>query len=231
MNDTQYQDYAKQLFGVAFKDITLLKTALTHRSWLNENRKKRGLVHNERLEFLGDAVLELVVTHYLFVTYPEEAEGVMTNWRSALVRTESIGAAAEKLGLWDMLHLSRGEKDAVARAKEQILANAYEAVTGALYLDQGYEVAQAFIERTILSTLGGILEAGTWRDSKSRLQEQTQANEGITPTYKVLSSDGPDHEKIFIVGVYVGKELRGKGQGHSKQTAQQSAAENALGSD
>ena len=222
-----YVSFAKNTLGVVFKDISLLQTALTHRSWINEARRSKGLEHNERLEFLGDAVLELVTTEFLYNNY-DEAEGIMTNWRSALVRTESIGEAAEKLGFFSMMRMSRGEKSASARARQQMLANAYEAVVGAIYCDQGYDVAQKFIQNTVLVTLDGILKTGSWQDAKSRLQELSQAKEGQTPTYKVLSESGPDHDKTFTVGVFIGDDLRGQGNGPSKQTAQQAAADKAL---
>ncbi|HIA91885.1 TPA: ribonuclease III [Candidatus Saccharibacteria bacterium] len=227
MSQKDYVGFAKHTLGVVFKDIGLLQTALTHRSWVNEARRSKGIEHNERLEFLGDAVLELVTTEFLYSHY-DEAEGIMTNWRSALVRTESIGDAAEKLGFFEMMRMSRGEKSASARARQQMLANAYEAIVGAIYCDQGYDAAQQFIEKTVLVTLDGILKTGSWQDAKSRLQELSQAKEGHTPTYKVLSEKGPDHDKVFTVGVYVGDDLRGQGDGPSKQTAQQAAAEKAL---
>ncbi len=220
--------FAKETLGLAFDDISLFEKALTHRSWLNEHRKQRGLEHNERLEFLGDAVLELVTTDFLFEKYPEQQEGILTNWRAALVRTESIGAAAEKLGLWEEMHMSRGEKRGGPRARMQILANAFEAVTGAIYLDQGYEAAKKFITDHILTTLDSILESGSWQDAKSSYQEIIQAEESFTPTYKVLNEEGPDHDKHFTVGVFVNGEKRAEGSGASKQLAQQAAAQKAL---
>src|SRR5690606_1723032 len=183
--------------------------------------------HNERLEFLGDAVLELVVTEYLYTNY-SEPEGILTNWRSSLVRTESISAAASRLGFEPYLRLSRGEKRGTERARAQILANSFEAVVGAIYLDKGYEAARKFIEDNILNTFEKILESGSWMDPKSRLQELAQSELGHTPSYKVLEETGPDHDKIFTVGVYVDTKLFGKGNGPSKQAAQQSAAEKAL---
>lgn len=227
MSQKDYAGFAKRALGVEFNNIELLVTALTHRSWVNESRRKRGLDHNERLEFLGDAVLELVTTEYLYENY-DEPEGVLTNWRSALVRTESIGEAAKKLDFFSMMRLSRGEKNATERAKLQMLANAYEAIVGAIYMDQGYEAARRFIADTVLVTLEEILRTGSWRDAKSNLQELAQARDGATPTYRVLDEHGPDHEKIFTVGVYVAGKQRGKGEGPSKQTAQQAAAEKAL---
>ena len=226
MDFSIYQDFANTKLGVQFDDLNLLVTAFTHRSYVNEH-KKTTHAHNERLEFLGDAVLELVVTEFLFTNH-EDPEGVLTNWRSALVRTESIGAAAARLEFEPLLKLSRGEKRGTARARAQILANAFEAVIGALYLDQGYEQAKRFIEKNLLITFDDILRTGSWMDPKSRLQEVVQSREGHTPQYKVLDETGPDHEKIFTVGVFVGNDLRGRGTGPSKQNAQVAAAENAL---
>jgi len=225
--DTEaYKVFAKTNLKLKFNDIDLLITAFTHRSYLNEHRKIVKQ-HNERLEFLGDAVLELVVTEYLFSNY-SEPEGILTNWRSSLVRTESISAAAEKLGFEPYLRLSRGEKRGTIRARSQILANSFEAVIGAIYLDQGYASAKEFIDRTILVTFKDILDQGTWLDSKSYLQELTQSREAATPIYKVMSESGPDHDKTFVVGVYVAGKLRGQGTGHNKQSAQQKAAKAAL---
>jgi ribonuclease III len=222
----RYKDFARQILGVEFNDISILITAFTHRSYVNEHRKT-AREHNERLEFLGDAVLELAVTEFLYKNY-SEPEGVLTNWRSALVRTESIGAAGTEAGMENYLRLSRGEKRGTARARAQILANCYEAVLGALYLDQGYEPTYVFIDKTILKTLPMILESGSWLDSKSKLQEIAQNRESSTPVYKVLSEEGPDHDKIFTIGVYVGGKMRGQGVGPSKQIGQQKAAEEAL---
>jgi ribonuclease-3 len=221
-----YKNFAAEKLGVVFNDLELLITAFTHRSYLNEH-KKTVKEHNERLEFLGDAVLELVVTEYLFSNY-SDPEGVLTNWRSALVRTESIGAAAANLDFEPLLRLSRGEKRGTARARAQILANSFEAVIGALYLDQGYEVAKGFIEKNLLVTFDEILETGSWMDPKSHLQELAQSRDGFTPVYKVIEETGPDHDKIFTVGVFVNNHLRGQGTGPSKQAGQQKAAEAAL---
>ncbi len=226
MDITPYKDFAKAHFG-DFKDIDLLITAFTHRSYLNEHRKTVK-EHNERLEFLGDAVLELVVTEYLYAHY-QEPEGILTNWRSALVRTESISAAAAREGFEPLLRLSRGEKRGSLRARQQILANCYEAVVGALYLEKGYGAAKQFIENSLLSTFEEILQKGSWLDPKSRLQEIIQNDEGFTPHYRVLQEDGPDHDKVFVVGVYVNDELKAQGTGPSKQTAQVDAATQALG--
>lgn len=223
---SKYQDYCKETFGFTFDDPELILTAFTHRSYMNEH-KKSAREHNERLEFLGDAVLELVVTEYLFANY-SEPEGVLTNWRSALVRTESISAAAARLDYATMLRLSRGEKQGSERARQQILANTFEAVIGAVYLDKGYEAAKKIITDHILTTFEEILTTGSWRDPKSRLQEVAQSMDGMTPVYKVLAEEGPDHDKIFTLGVYIGSKLLGKGNGSSKQSAQQKAAEVAL---
>jgi ribonuclease-3 len=203
-----------------------LVTALTHRSYVNEH-KKSVREHNERLEFLGDAVLELVVTDYLYQNY-SEPEGVLTSWRAALVRTESIGAAGVELGYEPLVRMSRGEKQGSERARQQILANCFEAVIGAVYLERGYTDASALIHRYIISKLDSILESGSWRDAKSHLQEVSQRIDNMTPQYRVLSEVGPDHDKIFTLGVYVGNKLMGKGQGPSKQVAQQQAAQTAL---
>jgi len=222
----KYLEFAEKTLRVEFNNIELLMTAFTHRSYVNEH-KKSVKEHNERLEFLGDAVLELVVTDYLFSKY-NEPEGILTNWRSSLVRTESIGAAAKKLGFEDMLRLSRGEKRGSDRARLQILANSYEAVIGALYLDLGYDASAKFIAETLIITFAEILESGSWLDPKSKYQEVVQSDEGFTPQYRVLSEEGPDHDKIFTVGVYVDEELRAQGTGPSKQSAQVSAAEKSL---
>lgn len=222
----KYIAFAEQTLGVTYNNIELLMTAFTHRSYVNEHKKSVN-EHNERLEFLGDAVLELVVTDYLYATY-DEPEGILTNWRSALVRTESIGAAAQKLEFEPMLRLSKGEKRGTGRARQQILANSYEAVVGSLYLDLGYEAAKKFIASSLLSTFAGILETGSWLDPKSKYQEVVQSDENMTPQYRVLSETGPDHDKIFTVGVFVGDDLRAQGMGPSKQNAQVAAAEKAL---
>ena len=221
-----YHEWAKEKLGYDFENIDLLVTALTHRSYLNEH-KKSASEHNERLEFLGDAVLELVTTDFLFSNY-DKPEGILTAWRSALVRTESIGAAGERLGYEKLIRMSRGEKQGSARARQQILANAFEATTGAIYLDKGYEAAKKYITDNILSTLPQILEEESWRDPKSYLQEISQARDGFTPVYKVLNEDGPDHEKNFTLGVFVGDKKMGEGEGPSKQIAQQEAAREAI---
>lgn len=226
MQIAPYQDFARETLGFEFANIDYLVTALTHRSYVNEHKKSVS-EHNERLEFLGDAVLELVVTDYLYRNYPDP-EGILTSWRSSLVRTESIGDAGAKLGYEPLLRMSRGEKNGSDRARQQILANAFEALIGAIYLERGYGDAEVFISKHILSKLGDILKTGSWRDPKSHLQEVSQRVDGHTPVYKVLSEEGPDHDKIFTLGVYVGDKLMGKGNGSSKQNAQQEAAKAAL---
>ena len=221
-----YQDWAKEKLGYHFDNVELLITALTHRSYINEH-KKSASEHNERLEFLGDAVLELVTTDFLFKNY-NKPEGILTAWRSALVRTESIGAAGDRLGYEKLIRMSRGEKQGSRRARQQILANAFEATTGAIYLDKGYEAAKKYITDNILSTLPQILEEESWRDPKSDLQELSQAKDGYTPVYKVLDENGPDHDKTFTLGVFVGEKQMGQGEGPSKQIAQQEAARDAI---
>lgn len=213
--------------GLKFHDPKLLERAFIHRSYLNEH-PKLGLEHNERLEFLGDAVLELVVTDYLYRNY-SEPEGILTNWRSALVKTESLAAVAEQLKIAQYFKLSRGEARGNERSHLLISANAVEALIGAVYLDQGYDAAARFISQHIVSALPQILKTGAWMDPKSRFQELAQEREGLTPTYKVLEESGPDHDKVFTVGVFLGDRLLGQGKGSSKQAGQQAAADNALG--
>lgn len=226
MQTAPYQEFARNALGFEFQNIDYLVTALTHRSYVNEHKKSVS-EHNERLEFLGDAVLELAVTDYLYRNY-SEPEGILTSWRSSLVRTESIGEAGDKLGYEPLIRMSRGEKNGSVRARQQILANAFEALIGAIYLERGYDDTEKFIAKHILSKLESILESGSWRDPKSHLQEVSQRIDGHTPVYKVLSEEGPDHDKIFTLGVYVGEKLMGKGSGSSKQNAQQEAAKAAL---
>ncbi len=226
MQKAPYQEFAREKLGFEFENIDLLITALTHRSYVNEHKKSVN-EHNERLEFLGDAVLELAVTDHLFRNF-KEPEGILTSWRAALVRTESIGATGDRLGYEPLVRMSRGEKQGSDRARQQILANAFEAVIGAIYLEKGYEQAEAFIAENILSKLDDILKTGSWRDPKSHLQEISQRVDGFTPQYKVLDEIGPDHDKVFTLGVFVGETLMGRGTGPSKQNAQQAAARAAL---
>lgn len=221
-----YQEFAREKLGFEFENIDLLITALTHRSYVNEHRKSVSS-HNERLEFLGDAVLELVVTDFLFNNY-KEAEGILTSWRASLVRTESIGEAGQLLGYEPLVRMSRGEKQGGERARLQILANAFEALIGAIYLERGYADADVFIKKHITSKLETIIQDGTWRDPKSHLQEVMQRVDSVTPRYVVLEEVGPDHDKIFTLGVYAGPKLVSKGTGPSKQAAQQEAAKAAL---
>ncbi len=211
---------------ITFKDPDLLVSALTHRSYLNENRDFH-LSHNERLEFLGDAVLELIATRYLYDNYPHP-EGELTNFRSALVNYRMLSEIARRLKLEDFLQMSKGEAKDTGRARQVILANAVEALIGAIYLDQGYEVAREFVTREILIELPDIINQGAYLDPKSKLQEIVQEKNGITPHYDVLEEKGPDHDKIFTVGVFLGKKQVGQGQGPSKQEAEVSAAQNAL---
>ena len=210
-----------------FTNKNLLKQAFVHRSYINEN-KNLGLEHNERLEFLGDAVLELVITHHLYVAYPHKTEGDMTSYRSALVNADTCSKVAEKLNLNDFLLLSRGETKDTGRARQYILANTLEAVIGAIYLDQGYDAAKKFIDMSITPLTEEIVKNGLWVDSKSKFQERAQEITGITPLYKTLKEVGPDHDKEFSVGVFLGNEQIGVGQGRSKQDAEQEAARKGL---
>lgn len=209
-----------------FEDRNILLQALTHRSYLNEN-PKWGQDHNERLEFLGDAVLELVVTEYLYKTYPNP-EGEMTNWRASLVNAVMLARIATEFDLNDYILLSKGEAKDTGRARQYILANAMESLIGAIYLDGGYDVSKKFIEKFILKELSGIIENQLYRDAKSLFQEKAQEKAGVTPTYEVLKEWGPDHARNFQVGVFLEKEMIGVGDGPSKQEAQQVAASDAL---
>ncbi|MBI5457437.1 ribonuclease III [Candidatus Kaiserbacteria bacterium] len=213
--------------GYSFQDKRLLETAFTHRSYLNEN-KAAGREHNERLEFLGDAVLELVVTEFLYAKYPDKPEGDLTSFRAALVNTVSIADAATKLSMNDYLLLSRGESKDTGRARMIILANAFEALIGALYLDSGYETAKKFIADQLFHKTEEVVEKRLWQDAKSRLQELAQEKNGITPTYQVMSQSGPDHDRTFVVGAFIGQEKVATGEGRSKQEAEQDAAQKAL---
>jgi ribonuclease-3 len=216
----------EKILGVSFKDDDLYREAFTHRSYLNEH-KKHQINHNERMEFLGDAVLELVVTDYLYRTF-DNPEGEMTAWRSALVKTESLAEVAERLDLGQYLMMSRGEAKSGGRTRQALLANMIEAIIGAMYLDHGYQTVADFITKHIISQLDTILKEGTYIDAKSHFQELAQEKDGVTPHYQLLAEEGPDHEKIFTIGVYIGTRLCGKGQGNSKQNAQQAAATEAL---
>jgi len=213
--------------GLKFKNKDLLIQAFVHRSYLNEN-PDFYLAHNERLEFLGDAVLELIVTEYLYQKYPKKSEGELTNWRAALVNAKMLGDLAKDLNFNDFLLLSRGEAKELGKARQYILANTSEALIGAIYLDQGYQACEGFIKKYLTVKLPEIIEKGLFKDAKSRFQEEAQERVGITPTYKVLEEWGPDHAKHFIIGVFLGQDLVAKGEGFSKQEAELEAAKNGL---
>ncbi len=221
-----FKELQKNL-GVKFKNENLLKQAFVHRSYLNENPAFE-LGHNERLEYLGDAVLELIITEYLFKSYPDLAEGEMTNLRAALVNSQMLSQISDRLGFNDFLYLSKGEAKEIGRGRQYILANTFEAFIGAFYLDQGYKAVENFICNNLIPELKNIIENKLWRDHKSLFQEAAQERVGITPSYEVLEENGPDHAKNFSVGVYLGEELIAQGEGSSKNEAQQQAAENAL---
>lgn len=211
---------------IKFKNEELLRRAFVHRSYLNEN-PSFGLESNERLEFLGDAILELIVTDYLYNNF-NNPEGELTNWRAALVKGEKLSEIAGKLGFEDYLLLSRGESQGSQRARNNILADCFEAVVGAIYLDRGYKIAEKFILNKVVAELPEILEQKTYRDAKSSFQELVQEKFNVTPEYKVLEETGPDHAKNFVIGVFVHNEIYGKGGGSSKQEAQQKAAREGL---
>ena len=213
--------------NINFKNKDLLIQAFVHRSYLNENPNFH-LHHNERLEFLGDAVLELVVTEELYKNYPDKPEGELTNWRASLVNSKILFRIAKELGFNDFLLLSKGQSKEAGKARRYILANSFEAVVGAIYLDIGYKTAEQFIKKNLMKELPNILEKGLYKDAKSRFQEGAQEKTGITPYYKVLKERGPDHAKQFVVGVFLEKKLIAKGEGSSKQEAEESAARNAL---
>lgn len=216
----------QESIGVQFKDKSLLERVFIHRSYLNEH-KSLNLEHNERLEFLGDAVLELAVTRFLYDNY-EKPEGEMTNWRSALVKGESLSFEAKRLGMDPLIKTSRGEAKNAGKARDLILANAFEALIGAIYLDLGFEIASDFIKKNICYKIEEILEKQLYYDAKSRFQEMAQEKFGITPVYESVSESGPDHAKTFVVGAFLGKEKVSEGSGTSKQRAQLDAAQNAL---
>lgn len=223
------KDFSKleQKLGLDFKNKDLLTQAFAHRSYLNENSDFK-LDHNERLEFLGDAVIELIVTDYLYNQYPEKSEGELTNWRAALVNAKMLMSVAEELGFNDFLLLSRGETKELGKARAYILANTFEALVGAVYLDQGYKIADEFIKKYLTKKLSDIIQQGLYIDAKSQFQEEAQDKVSVTPVYKVLKEWGPDHEKRFVLGVYLGEELVAEGEGSSKQEAEEAAAKSAL---
>ena len=221
-----FTEFEKKI-GLDFTDKSLLQQAFVHRSYINEN-KQSGFSHNERLEFLGDAVLELVITDFLYKKYPDKTEGDLTAYRSALVNADTCASIATSIKIGDFLLLSKGESKDVGRARQYILANALEALIGAIYLDQGMEKAKDFIERDFTPRIDDIISGRSFIDAKSLFQEKAQEFDGITPSYKTVKESGPDHEKRFTVGVYVGKELVAIGEGESKQDAEQAAARQAL---
>lgn len=222
---TDLANFQKKI-KIKFKDQNLLQTVFIHRSYLNEN-KNYALPQNERLEFLGDAVLEFIVTDYLYKKF-DNPEGEMTNWRAALVRGEMLSKIANELKMGDLMMLSRGEAKTGGRERKVLLANAFEALIGAIYLDRGIATAKKFIDKNLISHLDEIIKKGLYQDAKSVLQEKSQDELGITPTYEVLEESGPDHAKRFVVGVHLGDKLIGKGEGFSKQQAQQKAAKKGL---
>ena len=213
--------------NIKFKNKDLLVQAFCHRSYLNENPDFK-LENNERLEFLGDAVLELIVTEYLFEKYPAKSEGELTNWRAALVNAKMLSEVAREMGFGDFLLLSRGETKELGKARQYILANTFEALIGSIYLDSGYKACHTLIKKNLISRLPEIIEKGLFRDAKSQFQEEAQERVGITPVYKVLEEWGPDHARHFIIGIFLNKELIAKGEGSSKQEAEEEAAKNAL---
>lgn len=221
-----FQTFAKKL-EYSFNNINLLIEALTHRSYLNEHREYTGS-HNERLEFLGDAVLELAATDFLFKKFPAKPEGELTSYRAALVNTVSLSESAQLLGINDYLLLSKGEAKDTGRARDVILADAFEAIIGAIYLDSGFASAEEFIAKNLYNKIDEVIEKRSYQDAKSRFQELAQEKRGFTPSYETLSEVGPDHNKRFTVGVFIGSEEIARGEGQSKQEAEQSAAEAGL---
>ena len=215
-------DFSKlqSIIGVSFGELKHLLTAITHRSYLNEHRDATQ-DHNERYEFLGDAVLELVVTDFLFSKYPEKPEGELTAIRAALVNTTSLATASTQLGINDFLLLSKGEAKDTGRARQYILANAFEAVIGAIYLDQGYDAAKEFIGSHLFPNTETIVAKRLWQDAKSRFQELAQEHTGITPSYETLGQNGPDHDRVFTVGVFLKETKIAEGDGRAKQEAEQ----------
>ena len=217
----------EEKLGFSFNDSSLLRQAFTHRSYLNEHRAEAG-GHNERLEFLGDAVLELIATHFLYEKFPAKTEGELTAFRAALVNAVTLSEVAQAIGMNDFLLLSRGEAKDTGRARGVLLANAFEALVGAIYLDLGYDAARQFISEHLFPKIDDIVKKHLWRDPKSTLQEKVQEADSVTPHYNVLHESGPDHDKQFVVGVYVKDTLMAQGMGKSKQEAEQSAAREAL---
>lgn len=226
MKHIDFSVFEKKI-NIIFKDKDLLKQAFTHRSYLNEHPKEK-ILHNERLEFLGDAVLELIVTEYLFKKYSTKTEGELTAYRASLVNTTTLSEVGRDLDMNAFLLLSRGEQQDKGRARQYILANTFESFVGALYLDKGYEDTRSFIAQYLFPRLEKIISLNLWHDAKSKFQEKAQEIESITPTYKVLQESGPDHDKLFVLGVFLNDALIARGDGSSKQIAEQYAAKNAL---
>lgn len=226
MNKPDFTKF-EEILGITFINKALLIQAFTHRSYLNEHRDIE-MGHNERLEFLGDAVIELIVTEYLYAKYPDKTEGELTSYRSALVKADTLSEAAAKIGMNDFLLLSKGEARDLGRARQIILANTIEALIGAIFLDQGYDVAKYFISRNIFFLIDKIIEDQMWLDAKSKFQERAQDKEGETPLYKTIKEEGPDHDKKFTVGVFIHNEKIAEGEGKSKQEAEQEAAKKAI---
>jgi len=225
----QMPDFKKfeDLAGIIFKDKNLLKQAFTHRSYLNENRNLE-INHNERLEFLGDAVIELLVTEYLYQKYPDNTEGDLTAYRASLVNADTLSEVARKIGVNDFLLLSKGETKDTGKARQYILANTIEAIIGAIYLDQGYDAAKYFVSKNVYHLIDKIVEEKSWVDAKSMFQEKSQEFANTTPLYKTIKEEGPDHDKHFTIGVYLGNDFVAEGLGKSKQEAEQVAARKAL---
>lgn len=226
MIENNYKELESKI-GIKFKDLELLKTAFVHRSYVNEHRNEK-IQDNERLEFLGDAVLELAATRHLFEKYPDQSEGQMTSFRSALVKGKHLAEIANHLGLGEYLLLSNGEEKSGGREKHHILANTVESLIGAIYLEHGFETAEEFVKKSILTKLDEIIAKGLHIDAKSRFQELAQEKENFTPHYEVIEAIGPDHNKVFTMGAYIDKDLVAKGSGSSKQNAEEMAAKNAL---
>mgnify|MGYP002412672324 CR=1 FL=1 len=221
-----YNEITKKI-GIEFKNKKLLKTAFTHRSYLNENRGQ-GLENNERLEFLGDAVLELIISSFLFTNYPNKTEGDLTSIRAAIVRTESLADESRRLDIGKYLKMSKGEEDSGGKEKEYLLANLYESVLGAIYLESGYKTCEDFVSKTLLQKVEKIISEKLFIDPKTKVQELMQSKFKVTPTYEIIKEDGPDHDKVFTVGLFMDNKKLSEGYGHSKQKAEEDAAKNAI---
>jgi ribonuclease-3 len=222
-----YFNTFEEAIGLHFKNKKLLEQAFTHRSFINEHKRLK-IEHNERLEFLGDAVLELITTEYLYEKYPDRTEGDLTSYRSALVNANTLSEISSKLGIEKYLLLSKGESKDTGRARQYILANTFEALVGAIFLDQGYDVARHFISENLFPLTEAIVKEKLWLDAKSHFQEKAQEKASVTPSYRTISEVGPDHDKYFTVAVFLGDKLIAEGGGQSKQDAEQSAARNGL---